>query len=385
MNDNAIKYVDSPDALLRLCNELAAEPWLVLDTEFIREDSYYPKLCLIQIGSATQLACIDTLAITDLSPLFKLLSNPACVKVLHAASQDLEIFFHLNGQPPAPIFDTQLAAALLGYGEQIGYANLVMALLQVELDKTQTRTDWSRRPLTKKQIDYALDDVRHLRDIYLRMLQQLTEQGRQSWLDLDFAALAAADRYRPDPEQAWLRVKNANKLKGVRLNVLRHLARWREHTAMRENKPRKWILSDDHLIALAQQMPASIEELDVRDLNMALLERYGATLLELITQARQEPEALWPKSRTYKKPSPQQEALADMVNSVLRIKAAEQAISPQLLATRDDIHELLHGERDLPLLQGWRLQVAGQAVLDILNGQTQLSIEGDEAVLTPKN
>jgi ribonuclease D len=379
------KYINNQQDLAALCQELAGSPWLALDTEFIREKTYYPQLCLIQIGAPGSLACIDTLAIKDLSPFFQLLADPGSVKVFHAAGQDLEIFYHLNSSLPGPVFDTQLAAAFLGHGEQIGYANLVKELLKVQLEKTHTRTDWSRRPLSSGQIDYALDDVRYLRDIYLMLRQTLVSAERLSWVEEDSKYLTQPERYRPDPEGAWQRIKAVSRLRGVKLNVLRHLAAWREREAMAADKPKRWILSDDLVLQLAQQAPKKKEELaQLRDFSPGSIERYGNILLGLIDQAMQEPKELWPETENHRKPSMQQEATADMVNAVLRIKSGEHSISPQLLATRDHIHQLLAGERDIPLLQGWRLQLAGQAVLDIMQGKMQLAYIENAPTLIPK-
>ncbi len=380
------KYIKTQQDLQALCKDLQASPWLALDTEFIREKTYYPQLCLVQIGGPDSLACIDTLTVKDLSPFFELIGNPSSVKVFHAAGQDLEIFYHLNASLPQPVFDTQLAAAFLGHGEQIGYANLVKELLNVQLDKTHTRTDWSRRPLSAGQIEYALDDVRYLREIYLKLRQNLETAGRLSWVEEDSKFLVQPERYRPDPNGAWERIKSMNKLRGVKLNVLKHLAAWREHEAIAQNKPKRWILSDDQLLSIAQQLPKTREQFaQLRDFAANLVERYSAKLLALIEQAQQEPKNLWPELEDHRrKPSMQQEATADMVNAVLRIKAAEHSISPQLLATRDHIHQLLSGERDIPLLQGWRLQLAGQAVLDVMQGKLGLAYIENSPVLIPK-
>jgi ribonuclease D len=286
---------------------------------------------------------------------------------------------------PQPVFDTQLAAAFIGHGEQIGYANLVKELLNVQLEKTHTRTDWSRRPLSPGQIDYALDDVRYLCDVYLQLRQALSAAGRLTWVEEDSKYLTQAERYRPDPAGAWQRIKSANRLRGAKLNALRHLAAWREHEAMTIDRPKRWVLSDDVVLQLAQQAPKTREDLaQVRDLTPGTLDRHGKKLLDLIDKALQEPKELWPETESHRKPSMQQEATADMVNAVLRIKAAEYSISPQLLATRDHIHQLLAGERDVPLLQGWRLQLAGQAVLDVMAGKQQLAYVENAPTLIPK-
>lgn len=377
-------YVNTPDALSALCNTLKDSPWLVVDTEFIRERTYYPRLCLIQIGNSEQLACVDPLALDDLTPLLELLYNPNIVKVFHSAGQDLEIFYHLRGELPAPIFDTQPAAALLGHGEQIGYANLAKALLNHNLDKSQTRTDWSKRPLSSRQIDYALDDIRYLRSLYEMLRGELTDRGRLAWLDDDLARLTNPNTYRVDQDNAWQRIKGSNRLKGVRLNVLKHLARWREQRAIRTDKPRKWVLSDNVLLDLATQLPDSLDKLkNVRSLDSQTAGAQGDTLLELIATARNEPEALWPQFRIPPKPTAAEEAKADLIMSLLHRQAALHDLSPGLLATRGDIQLLVRGKRDIPLLAGWRRELAGEMALDILEGRKVLACEGDEVIIKP--
>lgn len=379
-------YVNTPDALVALCNALKDSPWLVVDTEFIRERTYYPRLCLVQIGNGEQLACVDPLALEDLSPLLELLYNPNIIKVFHSADQDLEIFYHLRGELPSPIFDTQPAAALLGHGEQIGYANLVKALLNRTLDKSQTRTDWSKRPLSSRQIDYALDDVRYLRTIYAMLRDELTRRGRLNWLDGDLRRLTDPGTYRVDQDNVWQRIKGTNRLKGARLNVLKHLARWREQRAIKTDKPRKWVLSDNILLDLATQLPDTAEQLkNVRSLDSQTAAAQGATLLELIAAARNEPEALWPRLNIPPKPTAAEEAKADLIMSLLHRQAAVHDLTPGLFATRGDIQRLVRGNRDVPLLTGWRRELAGEMALDILEGRKVLACEGDEVIIKPNS
>jgi ribonuclease D len=316
----------------------------------------------------------------------ELLYNPDIVKVFHSADQDLEIFFHLRDELPAPVFDTQLAAALLGHGEQIGYANLVKALLNHNLDKSQTRTDWSKRPLSGRQIDYALDDVRYLRIVYETLRDELTKRGRLNWLDNDVARLTNPDTYRVDQDTVWQRIKGASRLKGVRLNVLKHLARWREQRAIQTNKPRKWVLSDNVLLDLATQLPKTPEHLqNIRSLDSQTASSLGATLLELIDAARNEPEALWPKIHIPPKPTAAEEAKADLIMSLLHKQAALHDLSPGLFSTRADIQRLVRGKRDIPLVSGWRRELAGEMALEILEGRKVLACEGDEVIIKPNS
>ena len=233
-------YIETPADLSALCEQLKRSDWLTLDTEFIREETYYPQLCLIQVATDDVVACIDPLAIDDLSPLMEVFYDPAITKVLHSARQDLEIFQNLRGRPPENIFDTQIAATLLGQGDQIGYGNLAKAMLGVELDKAHSRTDWAKRPLSPEQLDYAADDVRYLRDIYKQQIQQLQEMGRLQWLDEDFAQLSNPALYEPPIADAWKRLKGLNRLKGVQLAIVRELAQWREELAKERNLPRRW-------------------------------------------------------------------------------------------------------------------------------------------------
>jgi ribonuclease D len=370
-------YIDTPEQLATLCEQLRRHDWLTLDTEFLREKTYRSRLCLLQVANPDVIACVDPLALEgDLDPLLDLFYDPAITKVLHAAHQDLEIFYDLRGAVPAPIFDTQIAATLLGQGEQIGYGNLVKTMLGIELDKAHARADWCHRPLDAAQLDYAADDVRYLREVYLKQKQQLDEMGRSEWLQSDFAEMTDPARYSNPPEDAWLRLKGSNRLKGVQLAILQALAGWREEQAQRSDRPRRWIVKDEVLLDMAKLMPPSLDKLRrIRGLEESTTQRHGETLLKLIAEARQLPKEQWPMAKEGKRLPPQKEPLVDMLMALLRERCQQQNISPGAVGGRREIELLLLGKRDIPLLQGWRGAIAGEALQQLLDGKLALMVE----------
>lgn len=370
-------YIDDRAGLEQLAARLHGKPWLCLDTEFMREHTYYPRLCLLQVASDDVVACIDPLALDNLDPLLEVLYDPATVKVLHAAKQDLEILYHLTGKVPTPLFDTQVAAAVLFHNEQIGYANLVERMLGVQLDKAHTRTDWSLRPLDAGQLRYAADDVIYLRQVYHAQREALEAQGRTTWLEEDFAALADPASYAPAPEQAWARVKEGRRLKGRQLAVLKALAAWREQRAMRLDKPRKWVMRDEVLAELARRMPENRAALaKVRGIDDRTVDRAGAELLEAIQTGAATPREQWPELAPRVIVTPAQEAVADALMALLRLRASEQELSPAMLATRKDLERLVLGEPDVAVRHGWRRAVAGADLERLLEGTLSLSIHG---------
>lgn len=371
------QYIDDYDGLIQLCEQLKRYDWFTLDTEFLREKTYSAQLCLLQIANPDLVACIDPLALSDLEPLRALLFDPAITKVLHSSFQDLEIFTSLFGRPPAPIFDTQVAATLLGHGEQIGYGNLVQTLLGIQLDKGQTRTDWCRRPLSPEQLSYAADDVRHLCDVYLQQRATLQEHGRIEWLADDFARLTDPETYAAHPNEAWRRVKGGNRLRGVQPTVLQQLAAWREEQAIRQNRPRRWIIKDDPLLDLARQMPNTLEKMGrIRGLEPGVLKQNGAALLALIKQAQTTPKEQWLTIEQGSRLSVDQEPLVDLLMALLKERCREQQITASAVAGRRDLELLVMGEHDLPLLHGWRAAIAGKSLLTLLEGRHTLSVEG---------
>ena len=370
-------YIDTADKLRELCESLASVPWIALDTEFLREKTYFPKFCLLQIAAGEVVACVDPLAVEDLSPLLAILLDPGVTKVFHSGRQDMEIFYHLCGKLPGPVFDTQLAAPLLGLAEQVSYAGLVAELLGVNLTKSHSRTDWSRRPLSPEQIRYAADDVIYLAQAYRALLPRLEQLGRLGWLDGDFAELADPALYENPPALAWQRIGGVYQLKSKALSIVQTLAAWREQTARAQDLPRGWILKDDALLDLARQQPVNAEQLShVRGIDERMAKRHGATICKLIQEAAaRPPQALADKGRSPKKTA-EEEALLDLLMAVVRLRAAQNTLNPSTLAGRKDLEQLLDEEPHARLLHGWRKAMAGDELVAVLRGELGLKVEG---------
>lgn len=373
-----IQYVDNSQGLAELCQQLAGSDWLAVDTEFHREKTYYPELCLIQVANDDIIACVDPLEIDDLTALMDLFYRDDITLVFHAARQDLELFYLLRNSLPPHVFDTQLAATVLGYGDQIGYGNLVKQCLNVELDKAHARTDWRQRPLSAEQIDYAADDVRYLRQLYHQLNDKLQNTGRIDWLKEDFAALSATDTYQEDPDSSWQRIKGAGRLKGRQLAILQKLGAWREQRAISHNLPRRWILKDDVMLDLAKLSPSSTDGLKkIRGLDQRDVDRHGKAILKAIEAGKATDKSEWP---VIKRPTPlsnQQEAVTDALMGLLRKTCDEQNITPTAVATRKDIEALIRGESSA-VSQGWRHEIVGHQLEKFLDGQLSLSAGPDQ-------
>ena len=375
-------YVDSQDKLSNLCSLIEASDVIAIDTEFLREKTYYAQLCLIQIATDDVIACVDPLNISNLDPFLDLLYQPNRVKVLHSARQDLEIFFDLKGELPKPIFDTQIAATLLGHGDQLGYANLVKAMLSQPVDKEHSRTDWSKRPLDDAQIHYAMNDVRYLIPIYRQQLQRLTDMGREQWLQTDFDSLTDKRLYAPEQEQLWKRVKGTRILKRGQLAVLQQLTMWREQRAKEFNRPRKWVLPDDVLVDIARRCPGSMEALEKIRGWSNYIKKSANEILKLIEDAKSLPESQWPVTERATPLTVEQEALVDLLMSVIRIRALENDVTPAVLVTRKDLENLVLGERNLDVLSGWRQELIGRELLECINGKKLIAIKQQKIVIT---
>lgn len=375
-----INYIDTPEKLDDLCQQIAGQPWLALDTEFLREKTYYPIFCLLQIATPDWVACVDPIALPDLSKLFDEIYKPEVVKVFHSCRQDLEIFYQITGKIPQPVFDTQIAAPLLGFQENPGYAMLVSNFLNINLNKAHTRTDWSVRPLTADQIQYAADDVIYLCQVYKIICDKLGSLGRIDWLENDFAQLYNSELYQAVPENSWLRIKGKNKLTGKQLSIVQTLTSWREQTAQQENRPRNWLLRDEMLLELAKLQPVTLKELAaIRNMSERTVKRYGSKLCQLIEQARERPPIpLYENGRPAKK-SQQQEAVLDILTAVVRIRAEENSLNPAILASRKELEGLLlEDNNDCSILHGWRYEMVGKELLGLLNGEMMLKVQKDQ-------
>lgn len=356
---------------------LSESSWVAIDTEFMREKTYHPQLCLIQLATLEHIGCVDPLALGDLSRLITLLNDPGVLKVFHAASQDMEVLYHVTGKVPAPVFDTQIAASLLGHGEQIGYANLVQNVLNHELDKTQARTDWSRRPLQTAQLVYARDDVRYLAQMFVLLREELSDAGRLEWLQPEMDALSRPENYRPDPEGAWRRVGGHKRMKSKELAVLRELAAWRENEALALDRPRRWILSDDVLVAVARARPSDRRTLqDLRGFPKSLRDQQVDTFLEAVQKGDAAPKESWPEVVRPRSLTEAEEVLADMALALLRELARLQRVGPEAVGSRRDVIALIRGEDTAALARGWRRQVAGLELQRWLAGETHLRCSG---------
>jgi len=369
------RFIDKAADLVDFLNDIQGAEWIAVDTEFLREDTYWPELCLVQVAAGPHVACIDPIALKGegLLPLKAWLMDPTVVKVFHAARQDLEVFHHVWGDLPRPIFDTQIAASMLGHGDQIGYANLVQTLCGVELAKGHTRTDWRTRPLSPEAIEYAADDVRYLMTVYEKLIESLEQTGRLAWLDEEFDWLTQESLYLPDADNSWKRVKGHRKLRPKQLAVLASLAQWREEEAVARNRPRRWIVKDQALVDLARRPPAKVADMgDMRDIPPRVLEKHGQTLVERAQVGLQQepPEVLAQADRL----TPHQEAQVDALMALLRARCAEHDMSPAQVATRKHLEALIRGEQDLPLLRGWRAAMAGRDLLGLMEGQLALHL-----------
>jgi len=366
-----IPYIDTPSALNTFCDEIQNSKWLAIDTEFVREKTYYPQLCLIQISNGEQLACIDPLALADIEPLLNIIYDPNITKVFHAASQDLEIFAHLRNELPFPLFDTQLAAALLGHGNQISYAALVNIYCDVELDKSHSRTDWSRRPLSAAQLQYAADDVRYLGVVYDLLKEELKAKKRDTWLDEDFKQLANIKRYQVDPEESWQQIKGLDKLAGRHLVFAQALASWRERHAQKIDKPKRWVIKDDILLALADGPALNNDDLTTAGLTDKTRHRFGQEWLRILKQATKTPTEEHPVRPRFERLTNAQRKLGKELMAALQSIGEQQQIDPGLLATRKIVNRLITGERDVNVLQGWRNDIAGKELLAIIDKHSE--------------
>ena len=365
--------------LAELVERLAKHPFVAVDTEFMRENTYWPELCLIQIASAEEAAAIDPKADLDMGPLLDLLvKNHDVLKVFHAGSQDLEIVHNLTGKVPSPLFDTQIAAMALGHGEQVGYSNLIESMLGHSLDKGARFTDWRRRPLDKRQIDYAIADVTHLANIFPKLLEKLRKTGRGGWLDEEMERLADTSSFAFEPSEAWKRLRLPSRNPAV-LGRLKALAAWRETEARTKNIPRGRIVKDDTMVELASHPPKTQDDLGrVRGLSAGWRNNdIGARLMTALQGAKPLDADELP-SREPRRPGLTKDAalVSDLLKLLLKIRAKETGVAPKLIARSDDLESLAAGVReDLNILSGWRFEEFGRDALALVEGRLGFAIE----------
>lgn len=359
-----VSLVDSAAQLEKCCEHLSQQTWLAVDTEFMREKTYYPQLCLTQIASTEHIYCIDMLAITDTRILQDVLACRDIIKVFHAARQDLEVLHLLSGAPPAPVFDTQIAAALLGYDDQLGYAALIETITGTVLEKGYQRADWSRRPFAGDQLEYAANDVRYLSAVYPVLLDRLEELDRLNWLRQECERLTDPALYTGTPELAYLRIKQGRALSPAQQHVLKSLADWRERVAQKNNRPRNWIARDGLLVYLAQNQPGNIGQLQqARGLPDNIRENEGEAILAAIAAALTDND-----SPLYDVAGPltsAQTKMRDQMMVRLKIKAEELRIRPTMLAARREVDTIARGNDASILLHGWRREVIGEELLSL--------------------
>jgi ribonuclease D len=359
---NALQpIITTQDALTELVAHLTVVDAVAVDTEFLRERTYRAELCLIQVASRDTAACVDPLLLSELAPLAQPLSAARPVKVMHACRQDLEVLYPVAGLV-GPVFDTQIAAALTGAAAQVGYADLVRRLLGHDLSKAHTRTDWSSRPLSPEQIEYALDDVRYLLPLKDELEEEIDRLGRSAWLAEELAALATAGNFTVEPERAWLRVKGLQGLDAARMRLLQELAAWRERRAVERNRPRGWILEESVLREIVLRVPRTAEDLAaIADLPASVLKHCAADILACV-RAAAIPDPTPPRDPRAR-PDPAKTALVRRLADLNHSIAAELSMSPEVLTTRRELEQLADGRLDLPVLQGWRKSVVGERLV----------------------
>jgi len=380
-----MKLITTTDALAAFCKPLAESDYVAVDTEFMRERTYWPKLCLAQVAGADEAAAIDALADgIDLSPLDELMANPKVLKVFHAARQDLEIFYLRMNKVPGPLFDTQVAAMVCGHGEAASYESLATKLAKARIDKSSRFTDWSRRPLSERQITYAISDVTHLRVVYEHLRRQLEKSGRLSWITEEMAVLNDPATYRADPEQAWRRLKPRGASPRL-LGTLKEVAAWRERTAQRIDIPRQRLLRDEQLLEIASHAPKTVEELALtRGLGRGFAEGWqGREILEAVDKARTLPEEQLPSREKLPEQLRAPGAVVDLLRTLLRLKAEQAGVAARLVASADEIDRLAAGKRDVHVLHGWRNEIFGKDAVALLEGRLALSLKGDHPHLIP--
>lgn len=377
-------YIANQNELVSFTDRAKKSSVLAIDTEFLREKTYYARLCLLQLATDTETAIVDPFSVDDLGVLAPLLEDRSTVKLFHAGSQDLEILYREIGVLPKPVFDTQIAAALLGHTQQLGYASLVYAECGVQLKKIDSFTDWSRRPLSQSQLAYAADDVVYLPKLYQTMHAALEEKGRIHWLDQDFEALSDPSRYEVNEQERYRRLKRVSQLSRRQLSAAREVAAWREIEAQRRDVPRKWIVTDEQIVEACKREARTIDELFmVRGLNERLGTKDARTVVALIGKGLDAPKDTWPETDRSSRNERNVDAELDLMTALVRLRAKENGVAFPTLASHDDLARVARGYTDgIDLLRGWRRTIVGAELLELLAGNLSLSLERGQIKVT---
>ncbi|MCG8693061.1 MAG: ribonuclease D [Minwuiales bacterium] len=374
-----MRTITSSDELAALCQRLGQGPYITIDTEFMRETTFWPRLCLVQMAGPDEAAIVDPLAEgISLEPLADLLADETTLKVFHAARQDIEIFYHMNGRVPGPVFDTQIAAMVCGFGESVGYETLVRKLVKEQVDKSSRFTDWSRRPLSNKQLNYALADVTHLRVIYEKLARRLDRSERTHWLQEEMDVLTAPETYAVHPENAWRRIKTRSRNRRM-LAVLTTVAAWREREAQRRDVPRNRVLRDEALLEISAEPPSSVEKLShVRGLSRGFAEgRHGRDLLAAVEAGLNLPKKDWPEARADEPLPPGLGPLVELLKVLLKMKCETHNVAQKLICNVADL-ERIAADDDAPVqaLHGWRREIFGEDAIALKHGRIALAANG---------
>ena len=381
-----INLITRTEELAEVCARLGSAEFVAVDTEFMREQTFWPRLCLIQMAGGGTEALVDSLTPgMDLTPFFELMVNERVLKVFHSARQDVEIVHHLARVIPHPIFDTQVAAMVCGFGEAVSYSMLVKRLLNRNLDKTSRFTDWSRRPLSERQLTYALGDVLYLRDLYPKLRSQLDKSERASWLNEEMGVLTDPATYELHPEQAWRRLKMRVKTPKA-LAVLIELAAWREREAQAQDVPRSRILKDEALYDIASQAPRTVDDLgSLRTLHNGFARSMrGRAVLDAVSRGlERDPQSIPPIERGEPMP-PEAQAVVDLLRVLLKATAGKHGVAPKLIATSEELEEIARSDdEEVPVLRGWRRKLFGDDALALKRGELSLAIEGGAVAVRP--
>lgn len=369
-------FISTSEELAAFCERASSSKVLAVDTEFLRERTYHPRLCLLQLASSPEdIALVDPIAIRDLSPVASLFKDPAITKVIHSCSQDLEVLDGAMGCVPEPLFDTQVAASFLGHRMQLGYGPLVESYTGVHLAKAESLTDWSRRPLEPEQLEYAADDVRYLPGIYESMMAELVSRDRLGWVLPEMQALTDPAHYRHLPADAYLHLRRAASLTRKQLAVAREVCAWREKVAESRNIPRKWVLSDEVVVEICKRLPDDVNRLRRIRGTEQLSERDAEAVLHAVSRGKACPNSELPQMKRKSHPTAEQESVVDLMYAMLRIISEKSGVATQLIATRDDLVDFMDGKPDAALASGWRLALAGGQLRGLLTGSCGLTVK----------